>query len=73
MQTEEASVVTVSAEFGFGLTLTPIFSVKKDSHVTPPSLIAFIIRVVAAERVPEAKVIVPPVPKTEDPLVEAPL
>ena len=36
-------------------------------------LIAFMVSDVVADNVAEASVIVPPVPKTEDPLVDTPL
>lgn len=72
-QTVAASVVTVSDVVGFAFTVTPIVSVRVDSQVTPPILIAFILNVAFADSAPEISVMVPPVPSTDEPVVDAPL
>ena len=38
-----------------------------------PILIAFIVRVAVLDNVPEVRIIFPPVPNFEEPLIEAPL
>jgi hypothetical protein len=72
-QTEAASVVTVNDVVGFELTVTPMVSARVDSQVTPPILMAFMLKVAFAESAPDVKAMAPPVPSTDEPVVDAPL
>ena len=68
-----AAGVTVKVVIGTGFTVTGILSVKVEVQLPAGIFIAFTLSVVLLDKAPELRIIVPPVPLMEAPVVEAPL